>query len=314
MTPTVLRVAAAAATTMATAAALITPAHAITDGNLDGDGHPMVGLMVAQDEDGSPLWRCTGTLISSTVFVTAGHCTSDDEGGSVANVEVFFGSSYETNPEFLANLDAGDETPCTVGDETRAKKDDYRLDGYPCTGDVSGTAYTHPDYDPNTFWMHDLGVVVLDDPWMLDEYAALPDPGAFDSWKSNDKRLFTSVGYGLQEAYGDGASWKEVAEKVRMVAHPKLISVNTPSTGDYNMVLSNNANTGGTCFGDSGGPNFVEESLVIAGVTSYGKNPTCGGQGGIYRLDSESDQAWIDSLPGTSQSGSGKPGKPDKRR
>jgi len=49
-------------------------AAAITDGELDGNGHPFVGLMVAQDGDGNPLWRCSGTLLSSTLFLTAGHC------------------------------------------------------------------------------------------------------------------------------------------------------------------------------------------------------------------------------------------------
>ena len=40
----------------------------------------------------------------------------------------------------------------------------------------------------------------------------------------------------------------------------------------------------GTCFGDSGGPNFVGSSNVIAGVTSFGLNITCGGTGGVYRV------------------------------
>ena len=54
--------------------ALAVPAGAITDGQPDGNGHPFVGLMVAKDANGSPLWRCSGTLISPTVFLTAGHC------------------------------------------------------------------------------------------------------------------------------------------------------------------------------------------------------------------------------------------------
>ena len=52
------------------------PVYAINYGDPDGDGHPFVGLMVAQDEDGNPLWRCSGTLLSPTVFLTAGHCTA----------------------------------------------------------------------------------------------------------------------------------------------------------------------------------------------------------------------------------------------
>ena len=50
-------------------------AGAITDGQPDGTGHPYVGLMVAQDSHGNPLWRCSGTLLSSRVYLTAGHCT-----------------------------------------------------------------------------------------------------------------------------------------------------------------------------------------------------------------------------------------------
>ena len=55
--------------------ALALPASAITNGGPDGDDHPYVGLMVADDVDGNPLWRCSGTLISPTLYLTAGHCT-----------------------------------------------------------------------------------------------------------------------------------------------------------------------------------------------------------------------------------------------
>ncbi len=50
----------------------IPKAIAITDGYLDNNNHPYVGLMVAQDKPGTPLWRCSGTLISPKIFVTAG--------------------------------------------------------------------------------------------------------------------------------------------------------------------------------------------------------------------------------------------------
>ncbi len=288
-----------AAASLAAVTAIAGPAQAITNGQPDDGAHPQVGLMVAQDEDGTPLWRCSGTLISPTSYITAGHCTSDDEGGSVAGVEIFFDDHYDTNPEFTSALNAGDPTPCTHGDETRAKKDDYRLDGYPCTGDVSGTAYTHPDYDFSEFWKNDLGAVKLDEPWTLPDgasYASLPGPGQFDSWTSSTKQVFTAVGYGLQAAYGAGAD-KDVADKTRMYSKPRLNSVNTPSTGDYNLILSNNTKTGGTCSGDSGGPNFLGDSLVIAGVTSWGNNAnSCGGRSGVYRLDREEDRAWLRSI------------------
>lgn len=67
------------------------PVAAVTDGELDGNGHPYVGLMVAQTGDGEPLWRCSGTLISSTLFLTAGHCTY-----GVDHVEIWFDADVES--------------------------------------------------------------------------------------------------------------------------------------------------------------------------------------------------------------------------
>ena len=81
--------------------------------------------------------------------------------------------------------------------------------------------------------------------------------------------------------------------KVRMVANPKLNQINTPGfTGDFSLLLSNNAHTGGTCFGDSGGPNFIGSSNVIGGVTSYGGG-NCVGRGGVYRIDRADDLDWL---------------------
>ena len=75
------------------------------------------------------------------------------------------------------------------------------------------------------------------------------------------------------------------AEKIRMLAQPHLVQINTGFTGDFSMLLSNNASTGGTCFGDSGGPNYLGTSNVVAGVTSFGINGNCAGTGGVFRLD-----------------------------
>jgi secreted trypsin-like serine protease len=77
----------------------------------------------------------------------------------------------------------------------------------------------------------------------------------------------------------------EIAEKIRMFAEQYLKAINTTPTGTYSMLLPNNASTGGTCFGDSGGPNYLGSSNVIAGVTSFGRSANCGGTGGVFRLD-----------------------------
>ncbi|HEX2992985.1 MAG TPA: trypsin-like serine protease [Anaerolineales bacterium] len=243
----------------------VSPAAAVTDGELDGDGHPYVGLMVAQLEDGTPLWRCSGTLLSPTLFLTAGHCTE----APAAHVEIWFDADVT----------------------------DAAAQNYPFTGDVGGTPYTHPQYDPNAFFLFDLGVVVLDEPVVMDEYGALPTLNQLDSLKTQRGKqdvTFTAVGYGLQQSFPDAAAWKENNLRIRMVAHPKLNQINTPGfTGDSSLLLSNNAHTGGTCFGDSGGPNFLGDSNVVAGVTSFGLNSTCAGTGGVYRVDRADDLDWL---------------------
>ncbi len=243
----------------------VSPAAAVTDGELDGDGHPYVGLMVAQLEDGTPLWRCSGTLLSPTLFLTAGHCTE----APAAHVEIWFDADVT----------------------------DAAAQNYPFTGDVGGTPYTHPQYDPNAFFLFDLGVVVLDEPVVMDEYGALPSLNQLDALKTRRGQkdvTFTAVGYGLQQSFPDAAAWKENNLRIRMVAHPKLNQINTPGfTGDFSLLLSNNAHTGGTCFGDSGGPNFLGDSNVVAGVTSFGLNGTCAGTGGVYRVDRADDLDWL---------------------
>ncbi len=238
---------------------------AVTDGQLDGDGHPYVGIMVAQKADGTPLWRCSGTLIAPTRFLTAGHCTE----APAEHVEIWFDADVQSG---------------------------IPANGYPNDGQASGTPSTHPGYDPDAFWKHDLGMVVLDAPVRLDSYGRLPALNVLDQYKTKrgiNPARFDAVGYGLQKSFPDAAAWKEVAVKIRMVAHPRLIQINNKFVGEGSILLSNNANTGGTCFGDSGGPNFLAGTNIIAGVTSFGRNSTCAGTGGVYRVDRADDLDWI---------------------
>lgn len=242
------------------------PAGAITDGELDGNGHPYVGLMVAQDKKGNPLWRCSGTLLSSTLFLTAGHCTE----APAAQAQIWFDADVESGiPE----------------------------NGYPFKGDVGGKTFTHPSYDPNAFFLHDLGMVVLKQPVQMSKYGALPKLGQLDALatkRGTQNVTFTAVGYGLQLI---NPVFVE-QERVRMVAYPHLLQINTAFVGDFSVLLSNNHSTGGTCFGDSGGPNFIGDSNVIGGVTSFGINGNCAGTGGVYRVDTADDLDWLKSAFG----------------
>ena len=112
-------------------------------------------------------------------------------------------------------------------------------------------------------------------------YGALPAEDELDSLQPRASTVFTSVGYGLQRINPAFVT----AERIRMFAQPHLIQIDTGFTGDFSLLLSNNHATGGTCFGNSGGPNFLGTSNVVAGVTSFGLNGTCGGTGGVFRLD-----------------------------
>jgi len=243
----------------------VSVASAVTDGELDGNGHPYVGLMVAQDAKGNPLWRCSGTLLSSKLFLTAGHCTE----APAAHVEIWFAADVESG---------------------------IPANGYPYDGDVGGAPYTHPQYNPNAFYLYDLGVVVLDKAVKMRKYGTLPELDVLDrlaTQRGLQDITFTAVGYGLQESFPDAAAWKENNVRMRMVAYPHLLQINTGFTGDFSLLLSNNTATGGTCFGDSGGPNFIGNSNVLAGVTSYGLNSTCAGTGGVYRVDRADDLDWL---------------------
>ena len=128
--------------------------------------------------------------------------------------------------------------------------------------------------------------MILEEPIYLDEYGELPEADQLDVLKTRrgkQDRTFTAVGYGLQRI---NPVFVE-SERIRMVSYPKLIQINVPGfVGDYSLLLSNNHSTGGTCFGDSGGPNFLPGSdTVVAGVTSFGLNGNCAGTGGVFRMD-----------------------------
>lgn len=248
-----------------TTLAVAFPAMAIKYGGLDGTEHPYVGIMVAQDSDENPLWRCSGALISETVFLTAGHCVELP----AAHAEIWFAADVESG---------------------------IPGNGYPFSGNVGGTTFTHPKYyDDASFVFHDVGVVELDTPFPMSEYAALPQVDQLDSMKTQRGRqdtTFTAVGYGLQYI---NPVFVE-SERVRMFARPRLIQINGGLVGDFSLLLSNNHTTGGTCFGDSGGPNFLGDSNVVAGVTSFGLNGNCAGTGGVFRVDRQNVLEFVNSF------------------
>ena len=248
-------------------------ASAVTDGELDGNRHPYVVLLL-MEVNGQPAFRCSGTLLSATVLLTAGHCAGAP--GEFSGMRVFTESDVE----------AGIGT----------------TNNYPYAGPNAVEAiewHAHPLYDPNQFYLHDVGIVILKAPGVkLNQYGSLPSVNQLDALQPGRKTTFTSVGYGLQESFPDQASFLESNTRTRYVAHPYLVQINTGFTGDFSLLLSNNASSGGTCFGDSGGPNFLGNSRVVAAVTSYGLNGNCAGTGGVFRVDRQNVLDFVNSYLG----------------
>ena len=240
--------------TSSTAPMVPTSPSLITNGSLDGANHPAVVLII-MDVGGRPAYRCSGTLIAPKVVLTAGHCTG--EPGEFTGVRIFTESDVQNG-----NNNYPYAGPNTI--EARAW-------------------HAHPQFTEAAFFLHDVGVIELTSDVSLPAgaYGTLPAANSLDVLKPRSSTTFTSVGYGLQRINPA----QVVAEKVRMVAEPHLLQINTGFTGSGSLLLSNNASTGGTCFGDSGGPNYLGASNVVAGVTSFGLNGSCGGTGGVFRMD-----------------------------
>jgi len=224
------------------------PAAAITDGTVDGYGHPNVGGLVAaaQYSDGTWLY-CSGTLISPTVFLTAAHCGEDRE-----RVTVTFDSDYV----------AGDKV-------------------------YTGTFHADPLYNQAQNDTHDIAAVVLDKAVKGISPALLPAADSLSHLSS--AQTFTSVGYGAYLVTNSPGGHQYLYNDVRMVATGTLNSTNktwlrismNPATGN-----------GGTCYGDSGGPNFLGTTDVIAATTITG-DAVCRSTNVVYRLDTASARTFL---------------------
>jgi len=259
----------------------VVPAAAVTDGNLDGNRHPEVVLLL-MEVGGQPAFRCSGTLIAPKVLLTAGHCTNGFPDFEFSGMRVF------TQSDVQAGIGTTNNYPFGGGKYS-----------------VEAIAWAaHPLYETGPFYLHDVGVVILQKAVRVPVYGALPAVNQFDSFKpkKGQEITFTAVGYGLQESFPDAASWKEHNTRTRYYATPWLIQINGGIVGDFSMLLSNNAHSGGTCFGDSGGANFLgsgpTETNVVAGITSFGLNGNCAGTGGVFRTDRQDVQDFIYDFAG----------------
>jgi hypothetical protein len=263
----------------AAAATVVVPAGAITGGQLDGLTHPNVAMIVFYQPDGR--FRCSATLVSPTVLVTAAHCTDGVRGKTIVTFD-----TVAPTPTPRAADDSGSGTSDT---------------GYTTTpaGWLAGTPHTHPLWSNKLQLndLHDIGVVVLDAPYIAAPPASLPPLDYLERLaKGNgglNKQTFEVVGYGVFYDKPDGGPQKptSVADRTRRFT----TAVGQNATSQVLKLAENEKDSregGGTCFGDSGGPAF-HGGLLVAD-TSFGSSQFCRSYGGYYRLDTADARSFLD--------------------
>jgi hypothetical protein len=151
----------------------------------------------------------------------------------------------------------------------------------------AGTFEADPLYNQSQSDPHDIAVVVLDKDVRGITPARLPEAGSLSRLSGSQR--FTSVGYGAYEVTNGPGGHQYLYDDVRMVATGTLNAINpawlrismNPSTGN-----------GGTCYGDSGGPNFLGTTGILAASTITG-DAVCRATNVVYRLDTESARAFL---------------------
>ena len=237
---------------------LVGTAQAITNGGPDGNAHPYVGLLLFYD--GTGYWRCTGSLIAPQVVLTAGHCTY---------------GAIQAWATFDTHVDRG-TLPIS----------DWLASGLFITGE----AHTAPGFCIGCshgligFDTNDVGIVTLDRPASVTQFAALPSVGLVDTLPMNT--TVDLVGYGVQtRVVGDRKPFW-IGTLDRLFAPSNFIASQNKIADQYIKLTANPAQgKGGTCFGDSGGADFLGGTNIILAVNSFVTNGNCTGVTYSNRID-----------------------------
>lgn len=252
---------------LAAALALVAgPALAISNGEPDGDGHPNVGALLADFSGDGVITGdetfCSGSLVSPTVFLTAGHCLVFLEPAGFATIYVSFDAAL---------LDADGPGPL-----------------------IESTAWA---YDPGFYSSfraaHDIGIVILPAGSTAGlEPVELPTAGWLDASKDSGtlrSTLIRNVGYGVIPDW-KGAPPRFAFDGNRNTSLSPVMSL----TKTWLKLQMNNDATGlgGVCFGDSGSPKFVEGGNLIVAITTGGDG-NCRSLSYNYRLDTPEARSFL---------------------
>jgi V8-like Glu-specific endopeptidase len=233
-------------------------ANAITFGTQDTSQparFPQVGALIAEF-DGLKDILCTGTLIDRKVFLTASHCTAylESIGTPAHNVWVTFDPTFDT------------ASPLT-----------------------RGTYHTNPLYgsggQSNTY---DVAVVVLDQTITGVTPARLPTANQLDAMDLQSQR-FWAVGYGTVRDDKTGGQHNLSFDGIRRYVDQGFRSL---TNSWLNLSMNPSVGSGGTCYGDSGGPHFIGNSNVVAAITVTGDR-WCRSTDVDYRMDTPSARDFL---------------------
>ncbi len=275
-------------------------AGAITYGQPDQGEHPYVGFMIFFDPTEPGWFSCSGTLLDSTTFLTAGHCTFDigTDGAAAGSsggddVWVTF-DPVEVLDGFPARADYPDEA------SLYAARSGW-LNSNP--GYTRGTSFPNPAYDNFAEFPanHDVGVVVLDHAAPVASFGVLAALGTIDALaaapSNRNHALIETVGYGVQSVQPHP---QDVETRYKSTSRIVEVNGNTSKGGNVHTLNNPSAvgGTGGSCFGDSGGPLFVNNTNRVVAVVSFGDSLTCHGADYSWRVDTQPSYDFIQPFLG----------------
>ena len=282
------------------------PAMAITNGVPDNGEHPYVGELLffvpdATDPrftDPGAWFTCSGTLLNSTIVVTAGHCTFA-VGLDGASTTAGGGTGSGGNDVWINFAEVPDFSILPPSSTFVPDRNAQRYAAWSAALNASpqwhrANAFPHPEFDDNAFFRHDAGVLRLQAAVPMSAYGQLPTLGLLDELFKDKSQRFTPVGYGLEQSGPKLALGGDTRRK----ADQMLVNLNGVfGTGKGVAAKFSNdngtAHQGGTCFGDSGGPILRAGQRVVTAVNSFGISQTCTGSTGGYRLDQPDDLAFL---------------------
>lgn len=215
---------------------------------------------------GPDLYTNVGALVGTFPDGTYPYCS-----GALISPTVFLTA---------AHCDVGTDTVCVTFDHQYTSRSKLHC----------GEFIAHPEYSQSQNNPNDVAVVVFEKPIRGIQPAQIADEGLLDelnaSGELNQSTAFTSVGYGGQEPGPKNQitflDAREYAEGYFNALGPGFLRISqNPQTG-----------SGGTCFGDSGGPVFLGSTNIVVAVVTTG-DAVCKSTNVDQRIDIPSVQAFL---------------------